>query len=152
MKKIIILLLCSLLSFSLLACAGKSDITASNSAKNDMRIKLTIGSKQVFVKLHDNPTSRDLLTLLPLKLTFKEYAGKEKISYLPRKLSVQENSSINYNADDFTYFAPWGNLAIFYKGKEKGGNGLVILGTIESGKDIFADLTSDFTATLEKVN
>ena len=119
---------------------------------NDRRIKLTVNEQPIIVRLYDNPTSNDLLTMLPLTLTFKDYLGTEKISYLPRKLSTQGTDADNSKADDFTYFAPWGNLAIFYKGKQQGGNGLIILGTIESGKDIFANMKSDFTVTIERIN
>jgi hypothetical protein len=39
---------------------------------------LTINDEQVIVKLYDNPTSRDFLTLLPLTTKLEDYAGSEK--------------------------------------------------------------------------
>ena len=42
--------------------------------------------------------------MLPLELTFKDYNRTEKISYLPRKLSVQGSpSSCTPEAGAFTY-------------------------------------------------
>lgn len=113
----------------------------------DMRIKMTFNNETVIVKLFDNPTSRDFYSRLPMTLTFKDYVNTEKIAYLPEKLSTQGmNSGGN---GDFTYFAPWGNLAIFYKG---GGGGLVIhMGKIESGKDRLAAQKDDFTAKIEQI-
>ena len=93
--------------------------------------------------------------MLPLTLTFRDYkdhVDDEKISYLPRKLNTQGAGNGDNRRDDFTYFSPWGNLAIFHKGKQQGGNGLIILGTIESGKEILAEQASDFTAILERID
>ncbi|PAK42882.1 cyclophilin-like fold protein, partial [Priestia megaterium] len=52
---------------------------------------------------------------------------------------------------DFAYYAPWGNIAIFYKGFEKATNNLVILGQIESGKENLENIDDDFTVNIEKV-
>ncbi len=83
--------------------------------------------------LEDNATSRDFVSLLPLKLTLKDYAATEKIADLPRKLS-QEGAPAGSTPSTGTiaYYAPWGNLAIFYRGAAHA-NGLIKLGTIESG-------------------
>ena len=160
MKKFLFLPTILLIGFSLVACAsGVRDILliepsnqVTNSPVDVTRIKIKIKNQEVIVRLYDNPTSQDLLTMLPLTLTFKDYADTEKISYLPQKLTTRESEFDNGRIDDFTYFSPWGNLAIFYKGKQQGGNGLIILGTIESGKEILAEQTSDFTAILERIN
>ena len=54
--------------------------------------------------------------MLPLTLTLKDYAGTEKISDLPRKLSTQgAPSGSDPSVGDITLYAPWGNLAIFYR-------------------------------------
>jgi hypothetical protein len=89
-------------------------------------------------KMYDNPTSRDFLTLIPLTLEFEDYAGTEKISYLPRKLSTQDApSGSDASVGDFTLYSPWGNLAIFYKDFGYA-NGLIKLGKIESGVEKIA--------------
>ena len=162
MQKVLLLFLSLLLSFSLSACANKTtvqkpvtinkvDNTSASVQTNEVRIRITINNQQVIVRLYDSPTSRDLLTMLPLTLPFKDYVSTEKISYLPRKLITQGTDPRKNTADDFTYYAPWGNLAIFYKGKEYGGNGLIVLGRIETGKSVFADLNTDFIASIERI-
>ncbi|GAB1806117.1 hypothetical protein PMEGAPR236_12090 [Priestia megaterium] len=51
---------------------------------SNARIKLTFDSKEVFVRMYDNPASKDFLAQLPLKATFEDYIGKEKISILQK--------------------------------------------------------------------
>lgn len=121
-------------------------------AMKDIRIKLTLNNGDVIVNMYDNPTSKDFLSLLPLTLTFKDYGGTEKISYPPNKLSTKEApSGIDPKIGDFTYFAPWGNLAIFYKDFGYS-NGLIKLGKIESGKENIENVHGDFTVHIEKVD
>jgi hypothetical protein len=83
--------------------------------------------------LDDTPAAKDFAALLPLKLALKDHASTEKVSDLPKKLS-QEGAPAGYDPSigDITYYAPWGNLAIFYRdfGYAKG---LIKLGTIDSG-------------------
>lgn len=116
------------------------------------RIKLTFNNEEVMVKITDNPTSKDFLTLLPLTLTFEDYVGNEKISHLPRRLSIEGSpSGCKPSVGDFTYYSPWGNLAIFYK--DFGfSNGLIPLGKLESGIEKLTGMKGDFTVLIEKVD
>lgn len=118
----------------------------------DVRIILTFNNEEVTVKMHDNPTSRDFLALLPLTLKLEDFAGKEKISVLRKRLSTEDTLSSNPIVGDFAYYSPWGNLAIFYKGFGQAINGLFILGDIESGKEKLASMSGDFTVQIEKIN
>lgn len=99
-------------------------------------IKIIIGDTTLSATLIDNPTTRDFISLLPLDLELDDYAGIEKVSYLPKKLSIDDApSGFNPSVGDITYYAPWGNLAIFYKdfGYAKG---LINLGKINGGIEI----------------
>lgn len=121
-------------------------------AMEDIRIKLTFNNQEVIVNMDDNPTSKDFLSLLPLTLTFEDYAGTEKISYPSDKLSTEEApSGIDPAVGDFTYYAPWGNLAIYYKDFGYS-NGLIKLGEIESGIEKLENLNGDFTVKIEKMD
>lgn len=107
----------------------------SNQKKNTMKIRMDIEGTAITATLADNPTSRDFASLLPLTLTLKDYAGTEKISDLPRKLSTEEApAGTDPSIGDIAYYAPWGNLAIFYRdfGYSRG---LVILGKIDDGME-----------------
>ncbi|MGF9889601.1 cyclophilin-like fold protein [Priestia megaterium] len=119
---------------------------------SDTRIKLTFNNKEVFVRMYDNPTSKDFLAQLPLTITFEDYIGKEKISILQKRLSAADVQAGDLSKKgDFAYYAPWGNIAIFYKGFEDATNDLIILGQIESGKENLENIHGDFTVTIEKV-
>lgn len=103
-----------------------------------MKIRLTIGGKVVEASLLDHASARDFLSMLPMTLTLKDYASTEKIADLPRKLSTADApDGVDPAVGDITYYAPWGNLAIFYRdfGYAKG---LVKLGRIDSGIEALA--------------
>ncbi|WP_237389786.1 cyclophilin-like fold protein [Bacillus sp. USDA818B3_A] len=119
----------------------------------DVKVKLTFNNEEVIVNMYDNSASRDFLAQLPLTVTLEDYVGKEKISILQKKLSVDIETSENQpKKGDFAYFSPWGNIAIFYKGLAEPTNDLIILGEIESGKENFENIQGDFTVHIEKID
>lgn len=98
-----------------------------------MKIRLTINGHATSAMLDYNATARDFLSLLPLTLTLEDYAATEKIAYPPRKLSTQgAPAGINPDIGDITYYAPWGNLALFYKDFGYS-TGLIRLGRFDAG-------------------
>jgi hypothetical protein len=102
---------------------------------NTMKIRLTINGKAISATLITNGAATDFLSLLPLTLTLEDYAATEKIAYLPRKLSTAgAPSGSDPSVGDIAYYAPWGNLAIFYKDAPYA-RGLIPLGRIDSGID-----------------
>ncbi|MGE4578772.1 MAG: cyclophilin-like fold protein [Desulfuromonadales bacterium] len=120
--------------------------TLAISEENDsMKIKITAGKTVLTATMMDNATSRDFMSMLPLTLTLKDYAGTEKITDLPRKLSTQgAPSGSDPSVGDITLYAPWGNLAIFYKDFGYA-SGLIILGKIDSGVDKLCQLNGEVT-------
>ena len=105
----------------------------SQTAQNTMKIRFTLDGASVVAILEDNATTRDFLALLPLRVTLEDYAATEKIAYLPSKLSTDgAPAAIDPRAGDVTYYAPWGNLAIFHKDFRRS-PGLVKLGRIVEG-------------------
>ena len=64
----------------------------------------------------ESKETTDFISLLPLQLTLEDYAGTEKGGQLPKKLSTEGSpAGSDPSIGDITYYAPWGNLAIFYK-------------------------------------
>ncbi|MBT2766263.1 hypothetical protein J7J08_01260 [Stenotrophomonas sp. ISL-67] len=101
-----------------------------------MKIKLMISERTLSATLEDSIPAREFFAQLPLTLQLDDYAATEKIAQLPRRLSVAgEPAGITPVAGDITFYAPWGNLAIFHKpfGYSKG---LVRLGHIEGGLQV----------------
>lgn len=98
----------------------------------ELKFQLQSGIATSQVKLEDNPATRDFYALLPLSLEFRDYVGKEKISpELPRQLNTQGLNGYNPQVGDLFYFAPWGNLGIFYE-KQPFHSGLVRFGSVDS--------------------
>lgn len=101
-----------------------------------MKIRLTINGQSTTATLDDNATARDFLSMLPLTLPLEDYASSEKIAYPPRKLSTQgAPAGIDPEVGDITYYAPWGNLALFYKDFGYS-SGLIRLGRFDAGVEI----------------
>lgn len=101
-----------------------------------MKIQMTVdGAVIATATLDSNDSARDFAALLPLNLALKDYAATEKVADLPRKLSTKgAPAAYNPSAGDISYFAPWGNLAIFYKDGHLS-SGLVRLGRLDTGLD-----------------
>jgi hypothetical protein len=62
----------------------------------------------------DNPAVRDLLSELPLRLGLEEFAGREKVGYLPEGLEHGGSPGSDPEDGDLIYFVPWGNLGFYY--------------------------------------
>ena len=116
-----------------------------------MKIRITAGGTVMTATLVDNATSRDFVSLLPLTVTLEDYAATEKITYLPRKLSTKGAPAGSEPAmGDVAYYAPWGNLALFYK-DFRYSSGLVRLGRIDAGLEALSTPGS-LKATIELVD
>jgi hypothetical protein len=103
-----------------------------------MKISIIHDGKTLTGTMLDNPTARDFASLLPLALTLTDYASTEKISDLPRKLNRDEApDAIAPVVGDITYYAPWGNLAIFHRDFRRS-PGLIRLGGLDAEAGIFA--------------
>lgn len=125
--------------------------TTPHQRSNDMtKILMNIGGTEIVATLDDNATSRDFQSLLPITLTLEDYGKTEKVSDLPRRLSTEgAPEGIDPSIGDITYYAPWGNLALFYRdfGYSRG---LVLLGRIESEIEMF-EQPGPLTVTIERV-
>jgi hypothetical protein len=98
-----------------------------------MRIGIAFAGHDFTATLDDNPSDRDLASMLPLDLTIDDYAHNEKIAYLPRELTREGAGPFsNERPGDLCYYAPWGNLAFFYD-SYRYSNGLIRLGRLDDG-------------------
>ena len=114
-----------------------------------MKISIEIDGRVVTGTLDDSAAASDFASLLPLMLSMKGYASTE-ISDLPRRLSPQgAPEGMNPSVGDITYYAPWGNLAIFY-GDAGYARGLIKLGKIDSGIE-FLNRSGSFDAKIDLI-
>lgn len=123
---------------------------SDNVESKEHKAKLIVGGEELSVTLYDTPAANDLYSMLPLELTFKDYNGIEKIGYLPRELNTDgEPSEFDPTVGDLALYKPWGNLSIFYN-EFRLSSGLISLGKIDSGIELFAAQDGDFTVLLTK--
>ncbi len=115
-----------------------------------VKIKITLGDKKFTATMNDSSAARDFMTLLPLTLTLEDYSNTEKISYLPRKLTMKnEPPGIDPEVGDLAYYAPWGNVALFYRDFGYS-SGLILLGKLDSGIESFL-VNGSVRATFEVI-
>ncbi|WP_208021233.1 cyclophilin-like fold protein [Paracoccus alkanivorans] len=98
-----------------------------------MRIRCIFADQGFTCLLQDNPTTRDLISMLPLDLTIEDFSTNEKLAHLPRRLD--EGGLVDYDDEapgDLCYFRGWGNLAFFHDDYRYRGD-LIRLGHIEGG-------------------
>ena len=105
-----------------------------------MRIRITTTDQVFTAVLEDSETARDFASLLPIEVTLDDYNRTEKVADLPRRLSTAgAPDGADPVVGDIAYYAPWGNLAIFYRdfGYSRG---LVRLGRLEGHIEALAKI------------
>ncbi|MGW2169538.1 cyclophilin-like fold protein [Streptomyces sp. NPDC001705] len=109
----------------------------SGSDRSDpMDIRVTLDGQPVEATLNDSPAARDLASLLPLTLDLEDFHGTERIADPPRKLTTDgAPEPAAAKVGDIAYYAPWGNLALFYKDGPSASSDLLILGHIDADAD-----------------
>jgi len=118
---------------------GKADIQEQvRESMTETRIIIKLPDTMITGSLNDSDAARAFAAMLPLNLNLEDYAATEKVADLPAKLPSQ-GSERGYTpkAGDVTYYAPWGNLAIFHK-DFRHSPGLVPLGRLDSGGEVLA--------------
>uniref|UniRef100_A0A9E8CS42 Cyclophilin-like fold protein n=1 Tax=Bosea sp. NBC_00436 TaxID=2969620 RepID=A0A9E8CS42_9HYPH len=114
--------------------AARAQTTAPSDRKGAaMRLRFAFAEQDFTTTLEDNPSARDLFSMVPLNLTIDDYSTNEKIAYLPRKLTEAGSGAFgNEQPGDLCYYAPWGNLAMFHD-PYRWSRGLIRLGRFDRG-------------------
>ena len=80
------------------------------------KLQIQTGDHTLTAVLYDSAAARDFMAQLPLTLTLSDFNSTEKIADLPERLSTDgAPEGFTPVAGDIAYYAPWGNLAIFYR-------------------------------------
>ena len=115
-----------------------------------VHIRLVVGRTELRGIL-DTVAGRDFASLLPVTLTLSDFHSTEKIADLPRTLDMAGAAAgTAAAAGDITFYAPWGNLALFYRDFPYS-DGLVRLGRFndDTAAAVLAELPSGTAVTLE---
>jgi hypothetical protein len=136
---------------TLTACANdapRARTTPGGAPSGPTRITVTIGEHSYPATLADNPTARDLVTQLPLTLSFADFNRVEKIATLPQRLTMQGvPAGADPEINDIGYYSPGNNLVLYY-GDVGYWNGIVRLGRLPQGMTDIARQPDGFTATI----
>ena len=125
-----------------------------NAFAQTTKIKLTFNNNEIYALINNSKAGNDFLSLLPLSIKAEDFNSTEKIFYLSKKLNTQnEPDGITPKAGDITYYAPWGNIAIFYK-DFRYSNNLIYLGRFENVSDVekLSNMKGNFDIRIERVN
>ncbi|ANP89636.1 cyclophilin-like fold protein [Rhizobium leguminosarum] len=115
-----------------LVAHGQDEHSSTSHGATDFRIRIGFNNLTLTATLFDNPTARDLISMLPLNLKIEDYGRNEKIVHLPRKLTEEGSGAFgSEQPGDLCYFKPWGNLALFHA--DYRWDGLIRLGRFDNG-------------------
>lgn len=110
-----------------------------------MKIRVTNNELTINYELNDSSAAHDLAKQLPITTRIKNYSDDEKIFY-PKELDTSSTPSANAKAGNLGYFAPWGDVVLYYK--DFGSYpGLYVLGKAINGKDNIEKLRGQVTIT-----
>ena len=78
-------------------------------------MRVSFDDQEAIYNLIDTPTTRDLMSMLPVELTIEDFSTNEKIIHLPRRLDEGGYAPFDDETPgDLCYFLGWGNLALFH--------------------------------------
>ncbi len=95
-------------------------------------IRISFGDTELSARLLENATARDLAAQLPLTLDFRDHNSAEKTATLPRALST-EGAPAGHDpaAGDIGYWAPDGDLVLYYDDDAAAFDGIIRIGEFE---------------------
>lgn len=120
------------------------DLNADVGAANTLTVQC--GDASIVYELNDSPAAKSLLAQLPLTLEVEPYSFNEQTFYPPEKLDTTDTPAItSAQAGTLAYFAPWGDVVMFYEGFSGGNGGLYELGNAVGGIDAIQILSGTIT-------
>ena len=144
-----------LAAVSLSACGGDDDDRSATAPRSPSipagtPIRISFGDTELSGRLDDNATARDLVAQLPLTLTFRDHNSVEKTAPLPRELSIDgAPEGHDPAAGEIGYWAPDGDLVLYYDNAAPFFNGIVHIGEFDGEMDAIERQSQGFRATIE---
>ncbi|TMA99762.1 MAG: hypothetical protein E6J64_21360 [Deltaproteobacteria bacterium] len=118
-----------------------------------MKIQIKAKDAVLTATLSDSEAACDFASLLPLPLTMNDLFRREKYAHLPRAISEGGKRTHTYEVGDIAYWPPGPDVAIFYRhdGQRIPQPGIVVLGRIDSGVDVF-DVPGSTSVTIALIS
>ena len=118
-----------------------------------MKIQIKVKDAVLRATLLDSEAARDFASLLPLSLPMNDLFRREKYGRLPRAISEGGKRTHTYEVGDIAYWPPGPDVAIFYRhdGQRIPQPGIVVLGRIDSGVDVF-DVPGSTSVTIALIS
>lgn len=149
MKNIKVILITIICLLTLIACKEKQTTnqkTIPQKEKTTMKIQIENNETTIIYELNESDGAKQLYDQLPLKVEVENFSTNEKIFYPPKKLDTKNTPMANAKAGTLAYYAPWGNVVMFYDDFGKG-QGLYELGDIVTGKNDIQNLKGSLMIT-----
>lgn len=140
LKRFASLLVALLLTFSM--------STACSAAEEERpRIRLSWDGKEVVVRMLDNDAANDLLSKLPLTVSFGDYRERQKTAEVPLDIGTAPGEC-ECLAGDMNYYAPWNDINFFYEDFGYADD-LTPLGKVELGIEYLRELDNGSEVRIE---
>ncbi len=126
--------------------------SSSESAEPEVterKISLQINGQSYSATLYDTPLADAFYDMLPITVYFEDYNGTEKIGYLPDKQSLPTEGATDGfepSVGDLCYYAPWGNLSLFYK-SFRYSDDLYSIGHVDGDMSFLSETNESFAIT-----
>ncbi len=125
---------------------------AQTMENEDVKIRLRVEDKIITATLIDSKTTRDFISLLPLKLTMSDLFRREKYGHLPRTISTDGKRTHSYEVGNIVYWSPGHDVAIYYRhdGERIPEPGIIVIGKADSGVEIL-NVSGSVKVTIELI-
>lgn len=125
--------------------------TADRARRGQKIVPTTADGRQAQATLLNNATARTFAAMLPLKVRMGDHFGRELYGAMPA-MAVSDPLQKNYRTGDIAYWPPAPGFAIYYTvgGPVIPGEGLVLLGSIDTNLDIFSQGLTEVTIELAR--
>jgi hypothetical protein len=142
----------ALVAGALTSCAGTAPAGSGSAGQtapqsqpltfsSPLDIQLSVGGRSVLGQIEPTVAGRDLVSKLPLTLTFDDRFSHAKTAVLPTPIDVDPSVAVrDYRTGDIAYWPEGGQIAVIYgpDGAAVPEDGLVPLGRITAGLDALA--------------
>ena len=117
---------------------------------NSMKIKITVGNREVTATMKDNVTARDFLSRLPIEVTMNDYAGAEKIFYPEPAFNTEGAPKGHTPSGEILIYMLPGETSLSFIKSGSHSSELIHLGRIDGNGIEAFDVTGNVVVKIER--